>query len=262
MSNFKFGVCLKFRDREKLLVAKEAGVDYYELGFCDLANGTEDEVKSFIDFNKEYGLPCPAANGMFPGELKLVGPDVDYVKIDEYLDFASERFSSVGGETVVFGSGPARRCPDGWNYDKATEQLVKVCADHIAPYMRKYSLTCAIEPLRSAECNVISTAKRGFEICKLSNVPEVQLLIDLFHFDTEKEERESILDYKGHLSHIHIASATNNRKYPKPDDGTDYQSFFDILRKSDYNSGRISLEGSYDDFSAELKIALNMLRKF
>lgn len=262
MSNFKFGVCLKFKDREKLIAAKEAGVDYYELGFGDLANGTDDEVKSFIDFNKTYGLPCPTANCMFPGDLKLVGPDVDYVKIDEFLDFASERFSSVGGETVVFGSGAARRCPDGWDYDKATEQLVKVCADHIAPYMRKYSLTCAIEPLRSVECNVIPTAKRGFEICKLANVPEVKLLIDLFHFDTEKEDRESIFDYKDCLHHIHIASATNNRKYPKPDDGTDYQSFFDILRKAEYKTGRISLEGSYDDFSVDLKTALDLLRKF
>jgi len=262
MTDFKFGVCVKFRDREKLLSAKESGADYYELGFCDLASGSDDEVKEFIDFNKSYGLPCPAANSMFPGELKLVGPDVDYVKIDEYLDFASERFASVGGETVVFGSGPARRCPDDWSYDKATEQLVRVCAEHIAPYMRKNSLTCAIEPLRSCECNVITTAKRGFEICKLANVPEVKLLIDLFHFDTEKEDRESILDYKGYLQHIHIASATNDRKYPKPDDGTDYQQFFDMLRKVDYSVGRISLEGGWDNFPVDTKVAFDLLRKF
>ncbi len=260
MSDFKFGVCLKFRDREKLIIAKESGADYYELGFCDLAKGTEDEVKSFIDFNKSCGLPCPVANGMFPGEIKLVGPDVDYMKIDEYLDFASERFKSIGGQTVVFGSGPARRCPDGWSYDKATDQLVTLCAEHIAPYMRKHSLVCAIEPLRSSECNVITTAKRGFEICCLANVPEVKLLIDLFHFDTENEDRDSIVNYKGCLQHIHIASATNNRYYPKPDDGTDYKQFFDILRTADYSVGRISLEGACDDFSADSKTAFEMLK--
>lgn len=262
MSEFKFGVCLNFRDREKLLIAKDSGADFYELGFGNLASGSEEDIKEFIDFNKSYGLPCPAANGMFPGELKLVGPDVDYVKIDEYLDFASERFSSVGGETVVFGSGNARRCPDGWSYEKATEQLVELCAEHIAPYMRKYSLICAIEPLRSCECNVITSAKRGYEICRLANVPEVKLLIDLFHFDAEKEERETILDYKGYLQHIHIASVTNNRKYPKPDDGTDYQTFFDMLRKADYKVGRISLEGGFDNFSADTKTAFDLLRKF
>lgn len=262
MTDFKFGVCLNFKDREKIMIAKESGADYFELGFSSLANTAEDDVKSFIDFNKSCGLPCPTANGMFHDELKLVGPDVDYVKIDEYLDFASERFASVGGKTVVFGSGRARRCPDDWSYEKATEQLVELCAHHIAPFMRKHSLTCAIEPLRCAECNVITTAKRGFEICKLANVPEVKLLIDLYHFDVENEDRESILEYKDCLQHIHIASATNSRKYPMINDGTDYQSFFDILRKVDYASGRISLEGGCDNFAFDLKNSINLLRTF
>ena len=55
--------------------------------------------------------------------------------------------------------------------------------------------------------------------------------MDLYHFDSEKEERNSILDYSDCLTHIHIASATNNRLYPLPDDGTDYKEFFDIRYK-------------------------------
>ena len=261
MSDFKLGVCVKFRDREKIVQAKESGADYFELGFSDLSNGTDEQVKEFIDFNKEFGIPCPVANGMFPSELKLVGPDVDYVKIDEYLDFTSERFASVGGDTVVFGSGGARRCPDDWSYDLATEQLVEVCVDHITPYMKKYGLTCAIEPLNSRECNVITTAKRGFEICKLANTPQIKLLIDLYHFDAENEDRNSILDYKGYLQHIHIASATNDRYYPAPDDGTDYRQFLDILRKADYSIKRISLEGRFDDFGSDTKVSFDMLKK-
>ena len=260
MSDFKFGVCVKFRDRDRLLKAKSSGAEFYELGFSDLSTGTTDEVKDFIDFNKEFGLPCYVANGMFPGEIKLVGPDVDYVRIDEYLDFTSERFAALGGDTVVFGSGAARHCPDDWSYDKATEQLVEACADHIAPYMKKHGLTCAIEPLRSGECNVITTAKRGYEICKLSNTPEIKLLIDLFHFDIEKEERNTILDYSGYLQHIHVASATNNRYYPKANDGTDYRQFLDLLRKAEYSIKRISLEGRCDDFESEAKVAFDLLK--
>lgn len=260
MTDFKFGICLKFRDYDKLKIAKQSGADYYELGFCDLATGSEEEIKEFVDFNKSEGLPCYAANGMFPGDMKVVGPDVDYARIDEYLDSTGARFASLGGETVVFGSGNARRCPDGWSYEKATEQLVKLCADHIAPYMKKHSLVCAIEPLRSSECNVITTAKRGFEICTLADVPEVRLLIDLFHFDAENEERESILNYKGYLQHMHIASATNNRHYPLPDDGTNYKQFIDLLRKADYSVKRVSLEGGYDDFAADTKAAFELLK--
>lgn len=260
MSEFIFGVCTSFTDKERLLKAKAAGAQYYEVGFGGLSKGTEEEIEEFRQFIKDEGIPCLAANGMFPAEIKLVGPEVDYVEIDEYLDRTADIFSGLGGKTVVLGSGRARRCPDDFSYDKATEQFVRLCADHVAPYMRKYGLTCAIEPLRSSECNMVTTAKRGFELCKAANVPEVKLLIDLFHFDTEKEDRESILNYKGCLQHIHVASATNDRKYPSPNDGTDYKQFIELLRKAEYSPKRISLEGRSDDFYEEAKVAFDLLK--
>lgn len=260
MSDFKFGVCLGYNDREKLLQAKEAGIDYFEFNFNALSQAEKSQLDELKDFLKEIQIPCCAANGMFPGEMKLVGPNVDYAKIDEHLDRASERLASLGGDTVVFGSGGARRCPDDWSYEEATEQLVKLCREHIAPYMRKYGITCAIEPLRSAECNVITTAARGYEICKLADVSEVRLLVDLYHFDTEGEERNSILDYKGYLQHIHVASAKNDRHYPTADDGVNYKEFFNLLRKSEYKNMRISLEGRYENFSDEIKNTVKLLK--
>lgn len=260
MSDFKFGVCLGFRDKERMLLAKKAGIDYYEFGFSSFADAEENELKELKSYLDEEKMICPTSNGMFPGEIKLVGKDIDYTLIDEFLDKTAERFAILGGETVVFGSGKARRCPDDYSYEKATEDLIRLCSDHIAPYMRKYALTCAIEPLRSCECNVITTAKRGYEICKAANVAEVKLLIDLFHFDTENEPRSSILDYSDSLAHIHIASATNNRIYPSPDDGTDYKEFFDILREADYSTKRISFEGGYNDFQKDITASLNFLK--
>lgn len=262
MSDFKFGVCIGYNDREKLIQAKDAGIDYFEFNFKAISNADIAELDESKSFLKEIDIPCLAANCMFPGEIKLVGPEVDYVKIDEYLDLASEKLSFMGADTVVFGSGAARRCPDDWSYDTATEQLVILCKEHIAPYMRKYGLTCAIEPLRSGECNVITTAARGFEICKLADVPEVKLLIDLYHFDSENEDRKSVLNYKGNLQHIHIASAKNNRFYPTATDGVDYKEFFDLLRQADYKPMRVSLEGRYDNFEAEIKSAVELLKTF
>ena len=262
MSDFKFGVCLGHNEREKMLQAKEAGVDYFEFNFSAVYKAEKSELSEAKSFLKEIGIPCCSANCMIPGEIKVVGPEVDYSKIDEYLDKASEKLSFLGADTVVFGSGAARRCPDDWSYETATEQLVKLCREHIAPYMRKYNLTCAIEPLRSGECNIITTAARGFEICQLADAPEVKLLIDLYHFDSENEERKSILNYSGYIQHIHIASAKNNRYYPTATDGVDYKEFFDLLRQSDYKSMRVSLEGRYDDFASEIKPAVDLLKTF
>ena len=260
MSDFSFGVCMDFKNKEQLILAKDAGVDYYEFNFGAIATAPQENIDEIKDYLKSSPIPCLTSNGMFPGEIKLVGPDRDFCVIDEYLDMASEKFASLGGDTVVFGSGKARRCPDGYSYEKASEELVEVCANHIAPYMKKYGLTCVIEPLRSAECNMVTTAKRGYEIFKLANKPEIKLLVDLFHFDTENEPRESILNYTDALAHIHIASATNERFYPKADDGTDYKEFFDMLRKANYGKRRISFEGRYDNFGEELKASLDLLK--
>ncbi len=260
MTDFNFGVCLGFRDRTKMLQAKKAGIDYFEFGFSSLSTAEDSELNELKSFLIDENMICPTSNGMFPGEMSLIGNKADFSLIDEYLDKTSERFSALGGDTVVFGSGKARRCPDNYSYDKATEDLIRLCTEHIAPYMKKYSLTCVIEPLRNTECNMINTAKRGYEICKTVNKPEVKLLIDLYHFDAEKELRSTIHDYSDLLAHIHIASATNNRFYPTADDGTDYKEFFDILRKAGYKEKRISLEGACNDFEKEINTSLNFLK--
>ncbi len=260
MSDFSFGVCIDFKNKEQLIQAREVGVDYYEFNFGSITSTAQKNIDEIKEFLKSSPIPCLTANGMFPGEMKLVGPEIDYALIDEYLDRGSERFASLGGDTVVFGSGKARRCPDDYSYEKATEELVELCANHIAPYMKKYGLTCVIEPLRSCECNMVTTAKRGFDICKLANKPQIKLLVDLYHFDCENEPRESILNYSDWLAHIHIASATNERRYPQDGDGTDYKQFFDILRKANYSTKRISFEGRYNNFEEELKLSLNFLK--
>lgn len=261
MSDFRFGVCTSFRDKEKMLLAQKAGAEYIEVNFCDLSKADDETVNDLVTFSKAENLPCLTANCMFPGELKLVGPEVNYSAIDEYLDKAAEKFAKVGGQTVVFGSSGSRRCPDGWDYDIATEQLVRLCADHIAPYMRKHGIICAIEPLNRKECNIITTAKRGFEICKAANAPEVKLLIDMYHFDSENEPLESITDYKGYIQHIHIANAKNERKLPKFSDTTDYKAFLEALIKAEYEPKLISLEGRCENFYEEAKEAFEVLRQ-
>lgn len=259
MSDFKFGVCTSFKNHDRLLQAKLAGADYIEAGFADLASASESEIDEFVDFLKSENLICLAANSMFPSSLRLTGPTIDFVLIDEYLDKASRTFNKIGGKIVVFGSGGARRFTEDWSHEKATEDLVKVCADHISPYFRKHGLTCVIEPLCKNECNIINTASEGFELCKTVNKDEIRLLIDLYHFDVENEPLESILNYKEYLKHIHVANADNDRKYPKLSDTKDYKQFFDMLRRIDYD-GFISLEGRCDDFAVDVKEAFDVLR--
>lgn len=260
MSDMRFGICMSYRDRQRQLDGKLAGADYCEPSFRDLAAENADSLKQYREQLEEIGLPCEAANGMFPGEIHLVGPDVDYGRIDEFVDRGAENFTSLGGRVVVFGSGGARHCPEEFPKEKAYEQLRFVCAEHIAPWMKKHGLICVIEPLRTQECNMVYNSKIAFDICKAVNRPEIQLLIDLFHFRSENEPTERLKEYRGWVRHVHIASSMNGRLVPQADDGEDYSDFFAMLRAIGYEEKRISLEGRYNDFAPDAKTSLAYLK--
>ena len=51
MTDFKFGICTSFRDKEKLLQAKQAGAEYIEANFCDLSKADEEAINDFIANN-------------------------------------------------------------------------------------------------------------------------------------------------------------------------------------------------------------------
>ena len=74
----KFGVCRGLDDFSAMKAAKEAGADYFETGFGCLANYDDEkfnEGKAMLD---SLGLPCYAANGFIPGDMPIVGEEVDY----------------------------------------------------------------------------------------------------------------------------------------------------------------------------------------
>ena len=63
-------------------------------------------------------------NVLLPGDLKVVGPDIDQVRIASYIQSAFVRAQALGTKIVVFGSGTSRRVPDGFSKAQAWSQLV------------------------------------------------------------------------------------------------------------------------------------------
>jgi sugar phosphate isomerase/epimerase len=66
---------------------------------------------------------------------------------------------------LCFGSGGARRVPDGFSKDEAFAQLVAF-GTRIAPEAKAHGITVVIEPLRRQETNIINTAAEGFALVK------------------------------------------------------------------------------------------------
>jgi D-psicose/D-tagatose/L-ribulose 3-epimerase len=237
------GLCTALKGIE---AAKTAGFDYLELSTSEIAALSDADFESALAHIKEIGLPVPVTNLFLPATLKVTGPDVDRDEQDRYVRKAFARLSRLGTGIVVFGSGGARRVPDGFPQDTAFKQLVEF-GGRAAVEARTHDITIAIEPLRRQE------------LVNAINHPNFQLMIDFYHLASEHEDPAIVSRASEHLRHLHVANP-QGRVFPLVWDEYDYAPFFANLRQIGYDR-RISIEASARDFALEAPRAISLLRQ-
>lgn len=243
---------------KSLAAAKQAGFDYIELGTTELATLSDEDFERAVVEIKQNGLPVPVVNLFLPGTLKVTGPQVNPDDQMAYVKKAFARLSRLGTQIVVFGSGGARRVPDGFPKDEAFRQLVDF-GKRIAPEAQARGLTVAIEPLRRQETNIINTAAEGLDLVEAIGHPNFQLMIDFYHLASEQEDPAIVLRAAPHLRHLHTANPTG-RVFPLAWTEFDYAPFFANLKKIGYQR-RISVEGTPADFASDAPKSIALLRR-
>ncbi len=257
----KFGVCRGLDDFESIKFASENGIDYYECGFGSLAKFDDEKFNDCKNYLRENNLPCLAANGFIPGELKVVGDSIDYGALTEYLDKGFERAKNLGVKKVVFGSGGARSFPKGYSFEKAKEQLAFFLSEYAAPKAEKAGCIIVMEPLRFCESSMIHTVADGIEIARMSGKSNVAGLADLYHVYGNKDSIDGIADFKGELLHSHIAEP-EKRAYPSTKDCEGvveiYKKFFTSLKVAGCET--CSIEARTNNFKTDIADALAILK--
>lgn len=257
----RFGVCRGFDDFNAMKAAVEAGVDYLETGFGCLAEYSDEKFNECKGFLDSLSLPCIASNGFIPGTMKLVGDEVDYVALNEYIDRGFTRAEKLGVKTVVLGSGKARSFPEGYSSEKAKEQLAYFLSEYAAPRAEKAGAIIVIEPLRFCESTMIYTVSDGLEIARLSGKDNVKALADLYHVYGNDDSIEGLASFKGQLCHAHIAEPVK-RLYPAASDSDEikdiYKSFFASLKVCGCET--CSIEAHTDDFEKDVFDAIKTLK--
>jgi sugar phosphate isomerase/epimerase len=175
-----------------------------------------------------------------------------------YVRKAFARLSRIGTEIVVFGSGGARRVPDGFSKDEAFRQLTDF-GRRIAPEAQARGITVAIEPLRHEESNIINSAAEGLALVEAVGHPNFQLMIDFYHLASEKEDPSIVVRAGSHLRHLHTANPTG-RVFPRQWEEFDYAPFFATLRNAGYQK-RISVEANTTDIATDGPQAIALLRR-
>lgn len=257
----RFGVCRGLDDFSAMKSAKAAGIDYFETGFGSLANFSNEkfnESKAMLD---SVALSCVAANSFIPGDMRLVGDEIDYTAISDYLDRGFERAQILGVQKVVLGSGRARSFDAGFPLQKAKEQMAFFLSEYAAPRAKKAGCIIVLEPLRFGESSMIHTVSDGVEIAELCGADNVFGLADLYHVYGNDDSIEGIKSFKGKVQHAHIAEPVK-RVYPRVDDAEEikaiYKLFLDSLKLAGCET--CSVEAHTDDFDKDILNAVALLK--
>ncbi|MBC7783980.1 MAG: sugar phosphate isomerase/epimerase [Burkholderiales bacterium] len=226
----KFGICTGMSNAP---AAKAAGWDYIEESVQGALKGQVSDAEWAAP--AAGVLPTIAANSMVPAAIPIVGPNVSVAALEAYMTNVLARAPRLGIKTVVFGSGPARNVPDGFDRNRAVDQITTFL-NLIAPIAQKNGVTIVIEPLNKSESNILNTVGESMTYVKRVNHPNIQCLVDSYHFWLEDEPLANLEEAMPWIKHVHVADR-DGRVAPGESGTSDYASFFKVIKQGGYDLG-------------------------
>ncbi len=255
----RFGICQSFR---AVAVLKDISFEYLEESVQRflVPEQSEEEFGALWREARRLPIAIEAANSLLPANLPLVATpeqQVDTVRLERYIKTTLRRAEQVGISVLVFGSGKARACPEGYDLRDALRQI----ADHFATWStwaRNYGVQIVLEPLQYAETNILNTVAESGEFVSHIALSDAKLLADIYHMASNHEDPETLVPWASLLTHVHVAELEGRTAPGYHED--DFRAYFAALRRSHYDQ-RISIECNWQNFEREVTPALALLRK-
>lgn len=190
-----------------------------------------------------------ALNIFMPGDMKLVGPDVNETAILNHARGVFARCQRAKVDLIIWGSGGARRVPEGFDNARAREQFISI-ARKVAVVAKEYGIHLALENLNSTETNFINTVDDALRVVKEVNHPNFRLCVDIYHMLMENEPPKIIESTRDYLIHCDIAER-DGRTSPGVH-GQDFVPYLQALKKVRYKK-LIVLECRWKNTEEEVK---------
>ena len=228
-----FGVCAGPDKAERL---KAIGYDFIEGGVGGTFKPTmpDAEYEAELAKLKQSALPFRSCNGFIPSTYRLTGPETTHDTALEYAVTACRRADLLGVPCIVFGSGGARKLPDGFDASKGREQFIDFCSK-LGDRIQDLKVTIVLEPLNKGETNLLNSVTEGIAYVDAIDRPRIQLLADFYHMMKEDEGPDAIRKAGARIRHCHIAEL-EGRKAPGTK-GEDLSGYFKALRDIGYKGG-------------------------
>ena len=220
-------------------------------------NVSDQQFRDNLQAFEKLNLAIYAVNIFIPGDLKLVGPEVNEEAILSHAKGVFERCKTAGVKMVIWGSGGARRVPEGFDEGKAKDQFVSI-ARKVSVLAKQYKIVVALENLNRTETNFITTVDEAYKIVQKVNHPNLRLCVDIYHMLMEGEPPSVIEQTKPYLIHCDIAEKEN--RAPPGVKGDDFREYLKVLRTIGY-TGKIILECRWENLAMQAKPARENLQK-
>jgi sugar phosphate isomerase/epimerase len=220
-------------------------------------NVSDEQFESKLAMIKTSKIKLMGVNVFMPGDMKLVGPNVDEQRILDHATIVFKRCKSAGMKMVVWGSGGSRRIPDGFDPAKARKQFINI-ARKVSAIAKEYDIVMAFESLNSTETNFINTAEQALQLVKDVDHSNFRLNIDFYHMLMENEGPAIIGKAKKYVVHCELAEK-EGRSAPGVH-GQDFVPYFQMMKKINYK-GKVVIECQWKDVNQQAASAYTEIEK-
>ena len=250
----KIGVCSPV-DRVDHL--ENLGYDQLELTIGGIYELNDEEFAALKQRLADRKIKVKSANCMLHGSLPQAYLDTGLEKTRAYLATVMPRLKELGITIAVFGSGYHRRMPEDMPQEKRHEILSNLLTV-IEEEARKNGITVAIEPLNRNESNILLSTQEAMGYIRELNLPNLKLLVDLYHFCYEGETLDRIYEYGPYIKHVHIVEPSR-RTFLRAGDAYDYRAFVKALHDMGYD-GALMFEGNGENYEEGIAESYPVLR--
>jgi D-psicose/D-tagatose/L-ribulose 3-epimerase len=237
-------------DAARESAALAAGADYIEPTIAgNVAVRTEH---GGWELNPHYaGRRHPSFAILVPGDVGLSDPAFPRDEVRAYFAAVLPIVGSVAEHdaTIVFGSGAARRIPDGVakeDGEAAFAEALRIARD----LGEQNGLRITLEPLNSGETNLVNSIAEAVDFLDRHGIDRVPIVADLWHIRLEDEPFAVLHEHAARIGHAHVCGSGRRAL---ADDDWPWPEFVRELRAAGY-AGPLTLECGWGD-DAEREMA-------
>ena len=207
----------------------------------------EEQFQHSLITLRSLRVPVYACNLFLPGDLKVVGPEVDEAAVLGYVDTVLRRAHEAGLTLITWGSSSSRRVPEGFDRGRAREQFITM-ARQVAEVAARYDVLLALENLNRTEANFINSVPEALDVVKAVDHPNFRLCVDIYHMLVDGDPASDITGVGDYAVYCELAEGEG--RTPPGVQGVDFTPYLAALKQEGY-TGKVVVECRWENLAEQ-----------